>query len=416
MNGDHRQRRGTAFFRWGLVALSAASVSAASLAGCRSPSAPEGRRSAPARPSAGNQAALPPERLPASSRLPDPLVTRKGAPIRTAAEWRQRRRELQDLLELYQYGHAPPPPGPALVRELQREPIHEGRALKRVVRLSLGPEHRLQLYLGLIVPAGQGPFPTVLHVDHRGMFAVPNTEEIVARGYALVGYDPTILDPDEPGAVGPAQAAYPGHDWATLSVWAWGAMRALDYLLTLREVDRQRVIITGHSRSGKTALLAGALDERIALVAPQGSGCGGAATYRYRGERPEMLGQMMASFPHWLQPRLQAFAGREERLPFDQHFVLALVAPRALLTIDALGDLWANPYGTQMAHLAVRPVYELLGARERLGVSFRPGEHELREQDWRTLLDFADQVLRGRATIPPRRFDELPFPVPASPL
>ena len=156
--------------------------------------------------------------------------------------------------------------------------------------------------------------------------------------------------------IGPAQAAYPDHDWATLAVWAWGAMRAVDYLITLPQVDPRRIVITGHSRSGKAALLAGALDERIALVAPQGSGCAGAASYRFHGAGAETLADVTRNFPYWFVPRLPAFAGKEERLPFDQHFLLALVAPRPLLTIDAEGDAWASPYGRQARHVpAPRP-------------------------------------------------------------
>jgi len=218
-----------------------------------------------------------------------------------------------------------------------------------------------------------------------------------------------VLDPDEPGVVGPAQAAYPDHDWATLAVWAWGAMRAVDYLLTLPQVDPQRIVVTGHSRSGKAALLAGALDERFALVAPQGSGCAGAASYRFQRAGAETLADITRNFPHWFVPRLAPFAGKEARLPFDQHFLFALVAPRPLLTIDAEGDAWAGPYGTQVSHLGARPVYEFLGAAGKLSFSLRPGQHELTDEDWRTLLDFADQQLLGKKN--DRRFDRLPFPV-----
>jgi len=241
------------------------------------------------------------------------------------------------------------------------------------------------------------------------VFGISAARQLVQRGYLVAGYDPTYLDPDRKQSLGPAQAAYPNHDWGTLAVWAWGASRVTDYLLTLPRVDPQKIVITGHSRSGKTALLAGALDNRFALVVPQGSGCGGAAAYRVKSPRAESLAQVTGNFPHWFHPRLRAFAGQEARLPFDQHSVMALVAPRALLSIDALGDAWANLPGTQQAHLATREVYAFLGADPRLGIHFRPGKHELTDQDWLTLADFADQLLRGKAA-KGRSWQKLPLP------
>ena len=225
----------------------------------------------------------------------------------------------------------------------------------------------------------------------------------------MVGYDPTYLDPDRPGARGPAQAAYPGYDWGTLAVWAWGAMRVADYLLTRPDVDPGKMVVVGHSRSGKTALLAGAMDERFALVAPAGSGCGGAAAHRVKHHRAESLTQLTKNFPHWFLPRLRAFAGEEPHLPFDQHFVLALVAPRALVSLDALNDAWANLPGTARAHLAARQVYEFLGAPKKIGLHFRQGNHEISRADWLTLADFSDQVLLGRSG--GRDWHRVPFEV-----
>ena len=368
-----------------------------------------------------------PQQLPLIQGLPDPFVGRKGRAVRTPADWPRRRQEIVALLERYQYGHAPARPGPrpGALHELSRQSI--GPATRRLLRLGLGAQG-IQLHLGLQVPRGEGPFPVIVHIDHRGVFHEPLAEETARRGYAVASYDPTFLDPDGPGIVGSAQAAYPNQDWATLAVWAWGAMRVVDHLLTMKWVDPARIVVTGHSRSGKAALWAGALDQRFALVVPQGSGCAGAASYRFRRGNVETLERITRSFPHWFSRELPRFAGHEQRLPFDQHMVLALVAPRALLSIDALGDVWANPYGTQISHMGAREVYAFLGAADRIGIWFRPGEHRLSDDDWRTMLDYADRVLRGAKTDrrsshfarsartpgeAPRlaRFDRLPFKV-----
>ena len=348
--------------------------------------------------------------LPLMPGLPDVLLMNSGKRVKTPADWARRRKEIIELLQHYQYGHLPPAPGNVLAKELTSEVVFDGLAEKKLLALTMGPGGQVRATLGLYVPRAAGSRPTILHIDHRKVFGISAARELVQRGYLVAGYDPTYLDPDQKASVGPAQAAYPKQDWGTLAVWAWGAMRVTDYLLTLPGVDPKKIVVAGHSRSGKTALLAGALDERFALVVPLGSGCGGAAAYRVKSPRAESLAQVTGNFPHWFHPRLRAFAGQEGRLPFDQHFVLALVAPRALLSMDAMGDAWANLPGTQRAHLAVRKVYALLGAPARLGIHFRPGKHELSRGDWLTLADFADQVLSGKPPTGGRHWQKLPFP------
>lgn len=349
------------------------------------------------------------ERFPAVRLLPDPFLLGSGKRVATRAEWARRRTELSELLLRHEYGHAPPAPTNALPSVLSEENVGDA-GTRRLVKLALGPERRVTIHLGLIVPPGSGRRPAVVNIDHRGPFAATFAPEIARRGYVFVGYDPTFLDPDQPDALGPAQAAYPDRDWATLAVWAWGASRVVDYLAGLPEVDPRRVVLTGHSRSGKTALLAGALDERIALVAPMCSGTGGAASYRFRGASSESLDAITKNFPHWFQPSLRGFVGNEDRLPFDQHFLWALVAPRPLLVLEARGDLWANHLGTQQAFLAARAVYGALGATDRVGIGMRDGEHEQTDEDWRALLELADHALSGAALPDGRRFDVLPLP------
>ena len=137
-------------------------------------------------------------------------------------------------------------------------------------------------------PPGVGKLPVIIREEH----ALGHLEEVPAilnRGYMFVEFAREDLDPDKPSVVGPAQQAYPEFDWATLAVWAWGAMRVVDYLETRDDVDREKIGIVGHSRGGKMALLAGALDERFALVAANGSGCGGAGCFRHQEGKVETL-------------------------------------------------------------------------------------------------------------------------------
>jgi hypothetical protein len=373
--------------------------------------------------------------------LPDPFRLESGRRVRSRSDWEKRRAEIKEILLTHQYGRLPPAPRKIEAREISRDHALDGAAIQTRVHLTvLAGQRQIHFHLGLTMPrAAEKPRPAIVHIDHRGLFKVPRAtmKKIVSRGYVLADCDPNFLDPDQPGTVGAAQAAHPDHDWATLAVWAWGAMRAADHLVGQRFIDAKRLAVTGHSRSGKAALLAGALDERFAAVVPQGSGCGGMASYRYinsehpgtpterkegaqqrRGVGPagpqarrntgERLAQITRSFPHWFLPGLRRFAGHEGRLPFDQHLVAALVAPRALLSIDAHGDLWASPRATQQTYLAAREVYRFLGAEERVGIHIRPGRHELSADDWLTLLAFVDGVFGKPQS--GRSFNQLPFP------
>jgi len=346
--------------------------------------------------------------LPAVAELPDPFLMAGGRRVATRADWAKRRREIREIVLHYEYGHPPGAPGNVQAEEVPSAEDLNSAATHRRVLLSCGPRHAVRFALDVFIPkAGHGPFPVMLTGD--GCWGpVEVAEEIVRRGYILAQFDRTQLDGDNADRSDGVHPLYPEHDWGTLAAWAWGYSRAVDYLVTRKDVDARRIAATGHSRGGKTALLASALDERIALVAPNGSGCGGAGSYRWLGKGSEDMAAILKNFPYWFHPRLAEFVGRVNRMPLDQHFLMALVAPRPLLSTNALGDLWANPEGSQQVYLAAKQVYQFLGARDFIGIHFREGEHAQNAEDWRALLDFADRQFFGKEVA--RRSDALAFP------
>ena len=330
--------------------------------------------------------------------FPDPLLLENGQRVETREDWAMRRNEMRKMLLRYQYGRIPSVPVPVVLCEVLEEEIqNDGVTEFRALRLAIGSENPFPVRVEIYLPAkGTGPHPVILRAG-RGSHII---EEINQRGYMYACYENRDFDPDILGVdkVGPAQAMFPEYDWGSLAVWAWGASRVLDYLLTLPEVDPARVVITGHSRMGKTALLAGALDERFAVVVPNGSGCGGAAAYRRYGPNSETLELITrpSRFAAWFTKDFRQFEDKEAELPFDQHFLRALVAPRPVLSTDALGDLWANPIGTAAAYREAQPVFDFLGVPENNAMHFREGEHDQLPEDFRVLLDFADHHLFGR--------------------
>lgn len=331
--------------------------------------------------------------------LPDPLVMNCGQRVTTSEQWRERRAEIVELLLTHEYGHIPPAPGPATVVLRASTSALDGAAMLERLTLAMGPSNGLRIEAALYVPQGRpGPFPVILAVDSVWLeHLTPVAREAVRRGYVFAGFDRHGFDADNADRSDGVHPLYPDYDWATVAAWAWGAMRIVDYLVSREDVDGARLALTGHSRAGKVALLAGALDERIALVAPHASGAGGAGSFMVVGRECETLERITQPerFHYWFHPRLREYVGREATMPFDQHFLKALVAPRTLFTLEASGDLWANPLGTRMTHLAAQPVFDLLGASDRNGIYFREGGHDMTDDDWTKLLDRADLVLKA---------------------
>jgi dienelactone hydrolase len=350
--------------------------------------------------------------LTAPGHLPDPFQFKDGSRVCDTADWTRRRKEILDAIVGIEYGGLPPLPAETHWEELHTTTAKRlGGARFMSCRVMTGPDRPFAFLLYLLIPPGTGPFPVVLNGDACWRYATDAIAgEVLGRGAILAQFNRVEIVPDVKGSgrVSGLYRVYPEAGFGALAAWAWGYHRCVDALVTMSFVDASRIAVVGHSRGGKTSLLAGATDERIALTCANDSGAGGAGCYRWQGPKSETLADLIRSFPYWFSPQLKAFVNRETDLPFDQHDLKALVAPRPLLTTEALGDLWANPDGTWQTHLAAREVYRFLGAGERLGIWFREGGHEHGEADWRAFLDFMDWQLCGKN--PACRFDSNPHP------
>src|SRR5262249_34196900 len=238
-------------------------------------------------------------------------------------------------------------------------------------------------------------------------------DQSIDRGYAVATFYNGDVDPDRPDVREGIQLHLrkpgdkPGpHDWGTIAAWAWGVQRAVDYLVTDKDIDKERIAVVGHSRLGKTALLAAAFDDRIALATPHQAGCGGTAPSRTDNPKAETVKRINTSFPHWFDDTFKEFNDQVDRLPFDQHCLAALCAPRAVLYTNAVEDQWANPDGQFEMLKAADPVYRLVGTGglaaktmpepgklidSTLGYYIRPGKHSMTREDWKVFLDFADK-------------------------
>lgn len=317
--------------------------------------------------------------------LPDPFAWPEGRRVTTPAEWPARASAWRELVVNVGYGGMPPAPDAAELRPRSEARVRRFAGAPRVLSLGLRLDvagRESVVSIRLLLPDADAPVPVVVTGD-GGWWQPPDAsaERLAAGGTAVAVFDRTELAPDVGERRGGLFDALPDATFGALAAWAWAYRQVVAALRTRPEVDPARVGVTGFSRGGKAALLAAATDDAIAWAHAHASGAGGAAPFRYLGAGAETIGVARA-FPAWFGPALRDHEGRVEALPFDQHVLLALIAPRPLLLTCGLDDAWANPVGTVQAAWAAREVYRLLGAGDALAVALRPGGHALTEADW----------------------------------
>lgn len=365
-----------------------------------------------------------------SYELPDPLLSPDGHRIENAGQWSDQRAHLLKLFSTHVYGRSPGPPDRLRFEEVENDPrAMEGKAtLKRIDIISeVGDrEHRFELIL-FLPNRRTGPAPLFLLLNNRERANTDPTrehqsgfwpaEEVVARGYGIAAVQVRELAPDDRNTFRNGvirlfegdQEERPDDAWGALGAWAWGARRAMDYFETDEEIDAKRVAVLGHSRGGKTALWAGAQDERFALTISNESGCGGAALSRR--QFAETVARINRNFPHWFCANFKQYDDDEDALPVDQHMLVALMAPRAVYVASADEDLWTDPRGEFLSLVHASPVFALWGHEPirpdgmppldtprqwgPRGYHIRGGGHNLTPYDWQRYMDFADKVFGG---------------------
>ena len=386
--------------------------------------------------------------------LPDPLVCADGTSVTDKDIWLHKRRsEILRIFEDEVYGHSPDKPKNMQFQEAEEwTTALAGKAKRKQIVIHLGKgEKALAVNLLIYSPSeSKEPVPGFLTINFSGNHTVTNDpniripsswvrnrngiknnrardkdrgssssrwaiNEIIIRGYAFATVYYGDIDPDfHDGYQNGPHAIFNSagdnmrkpSDWGSIAAWAWGLSRCMDYLETNPIIDTKRVAVMGHSRLGKTALWAGASDQRFAMVISNNSGCGGAALSRRKFG--ETLKRINTSFPHWFCENFNKYNDMEENCPVDQHMLIALSAPRPVYIASAEEDLWADPKGEFLSALGAEPVYKLFGhnfgvtehplpnkpVHGRIGYHLRSGKHDVTAYDWEQYLKFADKHLK----------------------
>lgn len=380
--------------------------------------------------------------------LPELLRSTSGQQINNKKQWETiRRPEILDLFSSEMYGRTSNEvitvtyellsenkdflKGKATMRQVKMSFSKNGKTLNTLLLLIL-PNHvkkKIPVIVGYNFKGNHSTIAdsSILYSDNFKLVRKPSHndwirgiqsnrwdyEQIIGRGYGIATMCYHDMFPDEEGFKDQSAAALfsdygerlnQEDNWEAIGVWAWGSSRIVDYLETIKEIDQGKIALLGHSRQGKAALWAGAQDLRFSLVISNNSGEGGAALAKRKfGETIAIVSNIK---PFWFSKSLNKYHNKEEEMPFDQHMLIALIAPRPVYVASAEEDLWADPKGEYLSAYFASPVYQLYRKKglmnathpnihqpiyNDIGYHIRAGIHDVNSYDWYCYLNFADK-------------------------
>ena len=383
--------------------------------------------------------------------LPKLLKAKDGSAVRTAQDWENTRRpEIVSDFEQVMYGKVPNGNFEVDFQLMQEKKVMEEKILLKEIKAVVSRNgEKIEMDLLVLLPNSEGPHPIFFGLNFYGNQSISSLEEIslptswvrnnddfqitengateesrgvrsnrwstdliIDRGYGLATMYYGDIDPDKNDFGDGVHALFykenqtnpAKNEWGSIAGWAWGMSRAMDYFQMDEDIDGSSIVLMGHSRLGKAALWAGALDSRFSIVVSNNSGCGGAALSRRRFG--ETVGRINQSFPHWFCDNFTQFNNQEDDLPVDQHMLISLIAPRPVYVASAKEDRWADPKGEYLSAYYAGEVYQLYelngieskdfppginqSIQETIGYHIRDGKHDVTAFDWEQYLNFAD--------------------------
>ncbi|MDF2685067.1 MAG: putative acetyl xylan esterase [Clostridia bacterium] len=351
--------------------------------------------------------------------LPQLLINNNRQSVNNSDDWKSRRAEIKDVLIENVYGKMPLPPEKVIGKQVDfNSNAFAGKATQAKIMISFQtPKGMFEFPVILIKPKKVNRPLLILHIAFLSADISNNyypAEEIIDNGFAVASfcYNDITADKDDSFSSGLAAMYHNDNrksdEWGKIAMWAWAASRVMDYLQDLddNEIDKNNIAVMGHSRLGKTALLAGAMDERFAFTISNDSGCSGAAITR--GKTGEHIKDICKNFGYWFCENYKKYIDNEENMPFDQHFLLALTAPRFLYIASASEDSWADSYSEFLSCVEVDKVFRLLNYKGfshpdrypeadesftdgNIGYHLRNGTHFLSRYDWQKFINFINK-------------------------
>lgn len=324
------------------------------------------------------------------------------------------REEMLEILQREEYGYMPEKPEKTEFEKILMGGDHfsmAGKALMYVIKVKTWVNGREFCFpASLVVPKKEGEFSFFVHIAFSNN--VPDrympTEEIIDNGFAVLSfYYEDVTKDNADFTDGIAGVLYKDsnrnmYDAGKLCMWAWAAQRLMDYAETDPRLDVSRSCVCGHSRLGKTALLAAATDERFALSWSNNSGCSGAAITR--GKCGENIFEITNRFPYWFSENYYSYRNNEHNMPFDQHYLIASISPRKVYVSSAKEDKWADPESEFLCCVAASEAFEKKFVHKNrlpetsevyhdgdIGYHLREGEHYMSRDDWKCVIDYINK-------------------------
>lgn len=352
------------------------------------------------------------EKIIEERKIPELMRLNSGAEIKTSRQFEKRREEIKKILQTEEYGYMPEKPEHMKVELIEQAPnFAAGKAIKRSLKISLMINGAVFSFpITSVIPTSEGKHPAFVLINFSA--DVPDkyypAEEIVDNGFAVFSFcykDVTSDDGNFKNGIAPyfRKGKRRQTDPGKIAMWAYAAMRVMDYIEALDNIDTDNVAVIGHSRLGKTALVTGAFDERFKYVISNDSGCSGAAITR--GKVGESAVDITNRFPFWFCPKYVKTAVDFNSVKYDQHFLLALSAPRYVMVGSAEQDKWADPESEFLSCVLASKAYEILGSKGlvhedeipepksildqgNILYQYRHGTHYLSREDWNEYMKF----------------------------
>ena len=371
------------------------------------------------------------------STLPDALVMADGTKVSTTEQFEnERREEILAFFEEYVYGTLPKNGFTTSFEIVEESEVFDGKAIRKQVKIIVATEKGTSEALMLLhVPNTDAPSPVIIGLNSNGNHAaladeaiLPsysfdtedgtwvekrgekayrwNIEDSIARGYAVATIYSGDFAPDSAKTYNTRVVSlFDEEEFKAVGAWAFGLLRAVDYMMQDESIDSNHIAVVGHSRLGKAAVWAGANDTRIGMVISNDSGNSGASLSR--SNRGETVKSINAAFPHWFASKYADYGKNVNALPVDQNLLLASIAPRLLYVASAEDDMWADPQGAWNSLMYARNAFELYGLEviaysdkqpevntsvwtESMGCHVRTGWHDMQSEDWEFYLEYMD--------------------------
>lgn len=335
--------------------------------------------------------------------------------IKNESDWDIARKKIKNIIQQEEYGYINEKNYFFKTETVLEEKDYNGnKNIYKELKLTLSiNKFEFEFPIKVVIPKNKNKIPAFLYLSFYS--TIPNrhipVEEICDNNFAIVSFcyeDITSDDDNFNDGLAKYFCAKNNNDKVgKIAIWAFAATVVMDYIQTIDEIDKNNIAIVGLSRLGKTALLAGALDDRFAYVISNESGQSGAALSR--GKVGEKIKDIYNKFPYWFSKSYKKYIDKEDLQEFDQHFLLALIAPRKLYVASAEDDHWADPKSEFLSCVAINPIYKLYNkdgivfdkypkVNEKLhsgniGYHMRSGSHSLTRYDWNSFIEYINKKI-----------------------